>query len=215
MTDQKFLLWVDLETTCLVPRGGRILEIAAILTDYDLKEISRFHSLVHHSRRAILLACDDYVLQMHLNTGLIQEIGKLSVDAQEALSQQNVGLDFHAWIDGLPCNPKNINLAGSTVGFDKSWIEEHWPYVMNLIHYRVLDVSSLLLAWPELADRFPKEEKPDTHRAMVDIEASIALMKNIWGVMAIIGEPREADPFVIDPEAPTVYDSIDRDVAPF
>ena len=40
------LLWVDLEMTGLDPIKDRILEIAAIVTDWDLKELATYEAVV-------------------------------------------------------------------------------------------------------------------------------------------------------------------------
>ena len=46
MTKQAKLLWVDLEMTGLEPAKDRILEVAAIATDWDFKEVAKFEAVV-------------------------------------------------------------------------------------------------------------------------------------------------------------------------
>ena len=40
------ILWVDLEMTGLDPTKDKILEVAAIATDWDFNEVGRFESAV-------------------------------------------------------------------------------------------------------------------------------------------------------------------------
>ncbi len=39
------LLWIDLEMTGLDPLADRILEVAAIVTDWDLREIATYQAV--------------------------------------------------------------------------------------------------------------------------------------------------------------------------
>lgn len=41
------LLWMDLEMTGLDPLEDRILEVAVIVTDWDLTELATYEAIVH------------------------------------------------------------------------------------------------------------------------------------------------------------------------
>jgi len=66
-------------------------------------------------------------------------------------------------------------LAGNSVGTDKMFLEANMPSVINHLHYRLVDVSSI----KELAKRWYRAaftESPDKHgghRALADILESI------------------------------------------
>ena len=70
-------------------------------------------------------------------------------------------------------------LAGSTVGFDKSFLKEHMPKLEAMFSYRSIDVSSIV----ELAKRWapavyegrPKADK--AHRGLADVRESIAYLR--------------------------------------
>ena len=49
----KKILWVDLEMTGLNPEKDKILEVAAIITDWDFNEIATFESAVKVSPKII------------------------------------------------------------------------------------------------------------------------------------------------------------------
>ena len=50
---QEHLLWVDLEMTGLDPVEDRILEVAAIVTDWDFKEIATYEAAVQVGPRLV------------------------------------------------------------------------------------------------------------------------------------------------------------------
>merc|ERR1719239_2054294 len=66
-------------------------------------------------------------------------------------------------------------LAGNSVGQDRKFLEKCMPRVINHLHYRVVDVSTikeLCARWnPQLMARQPK--KKGSHRALDDILESI------------------------------------------
>jgi oligoribonuclease len=63
-------------------------------------------------------------------------------------------------------------LAGNSIHNDRDFIKKHWPEVEELLHYRMLDVSSLkIIMQSKYNIKFAKKE---VHRAFDDIQASIA-----------------------------------------
>ena len=46
MTKRAKVLWIDLEMTGLEPMEDRILEVAAIATDWNFTEIARYEAVV-------------------------------------------------------------------------------------------------------------------------------------------------------------------------
>ena len=66
-------------------------------------------------------------------------------------------------------------LAGNSVHFDRAFIKQWWPDVFNLLHYRILDVSSFKIV---MQNKYHVIfNKKETHRAMDDIRESIAELK--------------------------------------
>lgn len=70
-------------------------------------------------------------------------------------------------------------LAGNSIHVDRQFLCKYMPRLVEHLHYRIVDVSTL----KELASRwFPKQfdarpEKKLSHRALSDIEESIAELK--------------------------------------
>ena len=70
---------------------------------------------------------------------------------------------------------KKCPLAGNSVGQDAKFLVKYMPKVMNHLHYRIVDVSTikeLSRRWyPDELENAPKKKM--THRALDDIKESI------------------------------------------
>lgn len=159
------LLWVDLEMTGLEPKTDRILEVAAIVTDFEFKELDRFESVIHQDV-GVLESMNEFSRNAHNSSGLIKKV-------MAAPSEQVVAADFAKFI------AKNFNepavLAGNSIHQDRRFIRAWWSDVDKLLHYRMLDVSSWKIVMEgKYGTKFTKKE---SHRALDDIEESIAELR--------------------------------------
>jgi oligoribonuclease len=149
-----------------------IVEIAAIVTESDLTEIDSGISLVVRPSQAALDTMDDFVTNMHTESGLINEIPQ-GISLEEAQSQV---LDY---IKGHIPEHNKGHLAGSSVYVDRGFLAKYMPEIDQHLHYRLIDVSSI----KELSRRwYPKvyfnsPEKTGNHRALADIRESIAELR--------------------------------------
>jgi oligoribonuclease len=156
------LLWVDLEMTGLEPKTDRILEVAAIVTDFEYKELGRFESAIQQDV-SVLESMNDWCKETHNASGLIKRV-------MTASSEQKVAADFATFIKKHFDEP--AVLAGNSIQQDRRFIRQWWPEVESLLHYRLMDVSSFKIIMQGTYDiTFDKKE---SHRALDDIEESIA-----------------------------------------
>jgi oligoribonuclease len=207
------LVWCDLETTGLTPANCPILEIAVIVTDDALVERARFQRVVYYkgaapiidelsqgrssgdAAKAALLATgapvDPFVIEMHLKNGLWSECirGQAmdTVDRDLATFLDQTAVVKKVAEDGKPYLDRP-QLAGSSVHFDKGFLDVWLPRSASKLHYRILDVSTL----NEVARRFwaaayaPRPNNPISdhpHRGMPDIEHSISVFKHYLGAL--------------------------------
>jgi len=159
------LLWVDLEMTGLDANNDRILEVAAIVTDFNFTELDRFEGVVYQPPE-VLNRMNEWVRTTHTATGLLSRV-------QAAPNEQHVVIEFADFIKRNFKEP--AILAGNSIHQDRFFIRRWWPDVEQLLHYRMLDVSSFkILMQGKYGIGFDKQQ---THRALDDIQESIDELK--------------------------------------
>ena len=168
------LVWMDLEMTGLEPDRHVIVEIATIVTDDDLTIVAEGPDLVVHAKDAQLAEMDDFVVDMHTRSGLLELIQGSSITLEEASEQT---LDF---IRRHIKTARSVPLCGNSIGTDRRFLDVYMPEIENYLHYRSVDVSTI----KELARRWNLEvmkavpQKQTSHRALDDIRESIAELKH-------------------------------------
>ena len=145
-----------------------LVEIAVIITDYDLTPVDAGLSIVIKPERARSSTWASSCATMHTESGLIDEIpnGVSLADAEYQV------LEY--MLKHVPAEQK-APLAGNTIGTDRAFLAKYMPRLDAHLHYRNVDVSSI----KELAKRwFPRAyfnapAKNGGHRALADILESI------------------------------------------
>ncbi|AJI79643.1 oligoribonuclease (3'-_5' exoribonuclease) [Corynebacterium singulare] len=163
------LVWIDLEMTGLDPERHVIVEVAAVVTDAELTILDEGLDLVVHATEEQLGQMDDFVTEMHANSGLDKEIRESTVTIEEA-EEAVLGLvEKH-------CDPNHpAPLAGNSIATDRTFIRAYMPRLDKALHYRMIDVSTI----KELARRwhprayYNQPDKGMAHRALQDIIESI------------------------------------------
>lgn len=162
------LLWVDLEMTGLEPKKDKILEVAAIATDMELKEIATYEAVVKVSERLI-------------KTRMVGDFWEKHKNSRDALIKQNkngkpVKEVERELIDFIKQNFGNeIYLTGNSIHQDRKFIEKEMPTLNKMLHYRMLDVSAWKIYFENGLNK--KFMKPENHRALDDINGSIEELK--------------------------------------
>lgn len=159
------IIWVDVETTCLDPMAGVLLEVAMIATTDALTKVDTVHVVLKHNE-LIRNVSDEFVQNMHDRNGLWDAVTHPSAVSQKDAEQKLIG--FMANHHGSP-------MGGSSVGFDRKWLDWHMPAVAGAFHYRNIDVSTvkeMVKRWcPNDATYVPRGGQ--THRALDDIRETI------------------------------------------
>lgn len=145
-----------------------LIEVAVIITDFDLKPVDEGIDVIIRPSDAARAQMSDFVTKMHQTSGLIEELdaGLSIADAEDQVV---------AYIKKFVPVAGKAPLGGNSVGTDKGFLQAQMPRLVDHLHYRIIDVSSV----KELAKRwYPRAyhhapEKLGGHRALGDIRDSI------------------------------------------
>jgi oligoribonuclease len=169
--DPNNLIWIDMEMTGLQPDSDRIIEMAVLVTDAELRTLSEGAVWVLHQPDEVLDAMDSWNKGTHAKTGLVGRVRAATLN--EAQAEQQV-LAFLAQY--VP--PNSSPMCGNSICQDRRFLARWMPQLESYFHYRNLDVSTLkelVRRWkPELLKGFTKEGK---HEALADILESIEELK--------------------------------------
>jgi oligoribonuclease len=162
------LVWIDCEMTGLDIVADATIEVAALVTDFDLNVLGDGVDIVIKPPAAALDQMVEFVRNMHVSSGLLDELdsGTTLEDAQEQVL---------AYVRRECPDGSRPPLAGNTVATDRMFLARDMPELEQFLHYRIVDVSSI----KELSRRwFPRAyynapSKGGNHRALADIRESI------------------------------------------
>lgn len=162
------LVWIDCEMTGLDLAVDELVEIAVVVTDFELRLLDPGFQIVIRPSDAALENMNEFVTNMHTTSGLIDELAQ-GVSLAEAEEQTL------AYIKRFVPQERKAPLAGNTIGTDRMFLAKYMAQIDNWLHYRNVDVSSI----KELSRRwyprafFHAPAKDGGHRALADILESI------------------------------------------
>jgi oligoribonuclease len=162
------LVWIDCEMTGLDLDADALIEVAALVTDFDLNVLGEGVDVVVKPPSGALEQMEEIVRRMHTDSQLLAELDSgMTLEEAEILV-----LDY---VKTHVPEPGKAPLAGNTVGTDRMFLSRDMRKLESYLHYRIVDVSSI----KELARRwYPKvyfaaPKKTGNHRALADIRESI------------------------------------------
>jgi oligoribonuclease len=162
------LVWIDCEMTGLDLKTDALIEVAALVTDFDLNVLGEGIDLIVKPPAEALEQMGDFVRNMHIESGLL-------VALEHGIAMQDAEAQVLDYIRQHCPEGSRPPLAGNTVATDRSFLLRDMPALEAFLHYRIVDVSSI----KELSRRwFPRAyfqapAKRGNHRALADIQESI------------------------------------------
>ena len=184
-------LFIDTETTGLnyetgnsKPRINKMLQLAYKLYDEHIKkELSQSNFFVKYTKeelKEIKNSMNDYVLNIHTSTGLLDNLTKDTTSVTD--------MDEHLFelLNHYPDH--KILLAGNNVQFDYEVVRRHLPKTASKLYHSVLDVSSIRRAFSTIGSDFgekTKAKKLSNHDALIDIEECVKELKAYQEILAI------------------------------
>jgi oligoribonuclease len=162
------LVWIDCEMTGLDLGADALIEVAALVTDFELNVLGEGVDVIIKPSQESLDQMVEFVRSMHEKSGLLDELaaGTTMAEAEEQVL---------AYIKEHCPDGSRPPLAGNTVATDRSFLARDMPGLESFLHYRIVDVSSI----KELSRRwyprayFAAPTKRGNHRALADIQESI------------------------------------------
>lgn len=191
------LVWIDCEMTGLDLTVDELVEVAVVVTDYDLQPVAPGFEIVIKPDRSAWENMGEFVRNMHASSGLLEEVAN-GVSLAEAEYEVLEYILKHVPL------AKSAPMAGNTIGTDRAFLARFMPRVDNHLHYRSIDVSSI----KELARHwFPRvyfnaPAKAGGHRALADILESIRELEYYRKAVFV------QDPGPTSDEAQAVRDSV-------
>lgn len=182
-SQKDLLVWIDCEMTGLDLAIDELVEIAIVITDFDLQPVDEGFQVVIRPSDEALAHMGEFVTEMHRASGLLDEI-PTGVSIAEAQAQ------VLAYIQRFVPHEGKAPLAGNTIGTDRMFLAKYMPDVDGWLHYRNVDVSSI----KELSRRwyprvfFQAPAKDGGHRALTDIRESIRELA-YYRAAVFVGEP--------------------------
>jgi oligoribonuclease len=153
--------------TGLDPAKDALLETAVIITNYDLEIVARGPVTAIRTSEARLAKMDRWNQRTHKASGLLDRVKSEGVTLAEAERQILTFVKRFCYANASP-------LCGNSIGHDRRFLARHMPLLVAYLNYRIIDVSSIKLLVKQWYDgRYKPPQKPETHRALADIEDSI------------------------------------------
>lgn len=166
------IIWIDCEMTGLSIQADALIEVAALVTDFELNVLGDGVDVVIKPPAESLDQMDEFVRDMHTTSGLLAELdGGVSMEEAQAMV-----LDY---VRTHVPEPRKAPLGGNSVATDRAFLTRDMPELEGHLHYRIIDVSSI----KELSRRwyprvyFNAPKKSGGHRALADIKESIAELR--------------------------------------
>jgi oligoribonuclease len=163
------LVWIDCEMTGLDLARDKLIEVAAVVTDPDLKLLDDGLDVVIAADDETLGGMVDVVRDMHDRSGLTAAVRASTVSVADA---EDLILEY---VTRHVREPRTAPLCGNSIATDRGFLARDMPRLDNHLHYRMIDVSSL----KELCRRwyprvyFGQPAKGLAHRALADIRESV------------------------------------------
>ena len=162
------LVWIDCEMTGLDLGADALIEVAALVTDFELNVLGEGVDVIIKPWQESLDQMVEFVRSMHEKSGLLEELdsGTTLEDAEQQVL---------AYIHEHCAEGSRPPLAGNTVATDRAFLARDMQDLEAFLHYRIVDVSSI----KELSRRwyprayFAAPTKRGNHRALADIQESI------------------------------------------
>jgi oligoribonuclease len=162
---------MDMEMTGLDPESCSILEVGTLVTTAELDPLSEGVCFAIAQPEDVLRSMDPWCLRQHTRSGLLEKVRESGVALEKA--EEGILKLIRRF-----CYKGKSPLCGNSICQDRRFLIRYMPRLESHLHYRNIDVSSikeLVRRWYPEELRFEKKKR--SHRALDDIQGSIAELK--------------------------------------
>jgi oligoribonuclease len=164
----KRLFWLDMEMSGLDVEKEVIIEVAAVITDLNFKELDTFEAVVKQPQH-YLDNMDAWNTEHHGASGLTAKV---------PFGMEPTAVEHHLvqLANKYFPDPKDKPvLAGNSISQDRLFIDKYFKNFSKVLHYRVLDVTSWkIIMFHKYNIQYNKN---NNHRALDDVRESIQEMQ--------------------------------------
>lgn len=173
LTDDTVVAWLDIETTGLDINCDHILEVGVILTQGpDMAELARASWLTRPdglSPADTLGRLNEVTSRMHTESGLVADY---RAAASSVLGYSQADTALRAFLDEYAWDARPL-MGGSSISFDRSFLEQHLPASFSRLHYRSIDMTSVSYFTASVIPLPQIPPQGTAHRALGDLEQNI------------------------------------------
>lgn len=181
MASEKRIAWLDVESTGIDASSCNLLEVACIVTDMELNILDEegYRAVIKYSPEEVVemqAKTDPYVLDMHSNTGLWDEL-------PNGKPKETVDEELLAYIQKFAPEYRQAFLGGNSITLDRNFIIPNLKKVGEHLHYQSIDVTTIAIlaeAWYGLSF-----EKSYLHAALSDIKESVNQLKYFKSLLPV------------------------------
>lgn len=185
---ENYIVWIDREMTGLDPEIDELVEIAVIVTNENLEPLDEGIELVIKPSLQAYENMNDFVTNMHKQSGLL-------ADLPHGISIEMAREQVLAYVKRIVPTEKVALIGGNSVATDKRFLEKYMPQLVDYLHYRIIDVSTIKEItknwYPRVYFQAPK--KQGNHRALGDIKDSILELEYYRQTLFPAGEGPSTD----------------------
>ncbi|KAH9036140.1 oligoribonuclease [Lactarius pseudohatsudake] len=176
------LVWIDCEMTGLDHKTDRILEIAVLITNGNLEIVDDGLEFIIRTEKSVLDNMNEWCTNQHGASGLTAACLE-SKHTTESVQDEVLNY-IKKWVP----QQRVAILAGNSVHADRVFLGKDMPKILDWLHYRIVDVSSVKElfrarasigvctgVWPPY-DAWPLNTPP-FFRALDDIRGSLEELK--------------------------------------
>lgn len=178
---------IDTETTGLEPENGLLLEVGIMVVDADTLEVQDVFSRMiwdnGYSKHLTLMRDSDtpgdkYVCEMHDKSGLWKAASLEGIPLLEAEADLLKFMDEYGITTERPIKERDA-MMGSSIQFDRQWLDYWMQPVTERFSYRNIDISTIVQLCmrrnPRVYSKAP--QKQEVHRVEPDLFDSLAEYK--------------------------------------